>query len=92
MKIAYFTDTYIPEINGVTNTLKKLSEYLDKNGVEYIVFAPAYNKAVQIDGKIETIENNQNDSKNIYRYKGFNPVISPESCLAFPNTKEIFNR
>jgi hypothetical protein len=29
MKIAYFTDTYSPEINGVTNTLSRLGVYLD---------------------------------------------------------------
>ena len=33
MKIAYFTDTYIPEVNGVANTLVKLSGYLEQKGI-----------------------------------------------------------
>jgi len=80
MKIAYFTDTYIPEINGVTNTLKKLSEYLDGKAIEYAFFAPGYDDKMIVE------------EKNIYRYKGFRTNISPESCLAFPNTKEIFTQ
>lgn len=28
MKVALFTDTYLPQINGVTNTLRNLVQYL----------------------------------------------------------------
>lgn len=78
MRIAYFTDTFEPEINGVVNTLTRLNEYLHKKGIEFVVFAPAYN------------EDTVNSNANIHRYRGFSPQISPKSCLAFPRSKDIF--
>jgi len=42
MRIAYFTDTYSPEVNGVTNTLSKLGSYLDERHVRQLVIAPDY--------------------------------------------------
>lgn len=42
MKIAIFTDTFSPQINGVTNTLGKITEYFEENRIEYKVFAPKY--------------------------------------------------
>ncbi|MDR2739694.1 MAG: hypothetical protein LBB68_07675 [Treponema sp.] len=44
MKIAYFTDTFTPELNGVTNTLAKLRPYLDRNNIQYAFFAPDYGR------------------------------------------------
>lgn len=35
MKIALFADTYLPQINGVTNTLNKLIQYYDSMGIQY---------------------------------------------------------
>lgn len=40
MKIAFFTDTYYPQINGVTNSIKLFTEYLRKNGNEVHIFCP----------------------------------------------------
>ena len=31
LRIAYFTDTYYPEMNGVADILSRLHGYLDKN-------------------------------------------------------------
>ena len=42
LRIAYFTDTYYPEINGVANTLSRLHGYLERNQIEHIFFAPEY--------------------------------------------------
>ncbi|MBD8068581.1 glycosyltransferase family 4 protein [Bacillus sp. PS06] len=39
-KIAIFTDTFAPDVNGVARTLKRLTDYLDSKGIEYRVFAP----------------------------------------------------
>lgn len=41
MRLALFTDTYSPEINGVAKTLERWITYLRRKGVECIVFAPA---------------------------------------------------
>lgn len=72
MKIAYFTDTYYPEINGVTNTLNNLTAYLKKTGNKYLVFAPDYD-----DGRRDT-------DKAVMRFRGLRPLIYPNSRLALP--------
>ncbi len=40
MKIAIFTDTFLPQVNGVTKVLCDQIKELKKNGIEVIVFAP----------------------------------------------------
>jgi hypothetical protein len=74
MRIAYFTDTYRPEINGVTNTLRYLTDYLDGQGIEYRVFAPGYGDDAA-------------GEEDVIRFKGRRPFIYPNSCLAFPGTR-----
>lgn len=46
MRIAIFTDTYAPEINGVARTLCRLTEYLGKRNISYQVFAPETKSSV----------------------------------------------
>jgi glycosyltransferase involved in cell wall biosynthesis len=41
IRLALFTDTYYPEINGVAKTLERWIGYLRKQGIECLVFAPA---------------------------------------------------
>ena len=75
MRIALFTDTYLPEVNGVTNTLSKLGNYLDKLNIQQLLIAPDYEK-------------NNLDCCSIYRkvcrFKGISAPISPNSRLAIP--------
>ncbi len=40
MRIAIFTDTFLPQVNGVTNTLKKFGDYLEEQGICYIFITP----------------------------------------------------
>ncbi|MRG87419.1 glycosyltransferase family 4 protein [Salinibacillus xinjiangensis] len=40
MRIAIFSDTYAPEINGVARTLRHYTTYLEKQGIEYRLFVP----------------------------------------------------
>lgn len=40
MRLALFTDTFAPQMNGVSNTLQRLTIYLEQRGIEYLVFAP----------------------------------------------------
>jgi glycosyltransferase involved in cell wall biosynthesis len=44
MRIALFTDTYKPQINGVSNTVERMVEYFNNHGVEYQLFLPKYGK------------------------------------------------
>jgi len=80
MRIAYFTDTYVSEVNGVTNTLSKLGTYLDERHINQLVIAPDY-------------EDNNSGSNSTYRtvcrFKGIVTSISPKSRLAFPSFWEI---
>lgn len=79
MKIAYFTDTFYPEINGVTNTLSYLTNYLKTKGIESMFFAPDYENSKQ-----------EEDESNIFRFRGLKLNIAPESRLAFPTY--LFNK
>lgn len=40
MRVAIFTDTFLPQINGVTNTLRRLGDYLEAHRMEYIFITP----------------------------------------------------
>jgi glycosyltransferase involved in cell wall biosynthesis len=81
MKIAYFTDTFMPEVNGVTNTLSRLGSYLEKERIAHTVFAPGYNRKT---------EGHEGGAKGVHRFRGVKTRLSPESCLAFPGSGEIF--
>jgi len=41
MRIAFFTDTYDPQINGVVKSIKLIAEELKKSGNEVFIFCPA---------------------------------------------------
>ncbi|ADY56268.1 glycosyl transferase group 1 [Syntrophobotulus glycolicus DSM 8271] len=73
MRIAYFTDTYLPQINGVSNTLKRLGEYLAEKEIKHMVFAPQY----------EEIERSQVPSP-VVRFKSISVPFYPECRLSFP--------
>lgn len=50
MKVALFTDTYAPEINGVALTTERLVKYFNDNNIEYKIIAPKINeKAMDTD-------------------------------------------
>jgi phosphatidylinositol alpha 1,6-mannosyltransferase len=40
MRLALFTDTFVPQMNGVALTLGRLTNYLHRRGVEHLVFMP----------------------------------------------------
>jgi glycosyltransferase involved in cell wall biosynthesis len=83
MKIAYFTDTFTPELNGVTNTLSRLQTWLDRKRIPGIFFAPAYTGKPGPAGEAAF-------QSGIHRFPGATTSLSPESCLAFPPCREIF--
>ena len=75
MKIAFFTDTFTPQVNGVAQTFQRFSEYLDKNGVDYRFFVP------------ETEEDLF--STQIKRFTSLPFFLYPECRLALPNPIHI---
>ncbi len=72
MKIAIFTDTFYPDINGVARTLKHFTNYLEKQNISYKVFAP-------------NSDSNEYISTNIRRFKSWSFFLYPECRLALPN-------
>ena len=76
MRIALFTDTYIPDINGVARTYQRLTAYLKNNGVDVKIFAPAGGKDTGVE-------------YNITRFFGWDFFLYPECKLSFPNYFKI---
>ena len=52
MKIAIFTDTFVPDVNGVAVTLKHFTNYLENHGHEYLVFAPKSTKENRFSSQV----------------------------------------
>lgn len=76
MKIAIFTDTFAPDVNGVAKTLKRFTNYLDSKGMEYMVFAP---------------ESTNKDlfTSQVYRFASLPFYLYPECRLALPNMLSV---
>jgi glycosyltransferase involved in cell wall biosynthesis len=72
MRIALFTDTYTPDINGVARTYQRLTAYMRDQGVEIKIFAPAGGKDTGME-------------YNITRFFGLDFFLYPECKLSFPN-------
>ncbi len=75
MRVAVFSDTYLPQINGVTNTLSRLLQYYQENGIEYRLFVPNYDNSMP--------------DHNIERFYSIKFILYPENRIAFPNTLRI---
>ncbi len=73
MKIAIFTDTYIPQINGVVTAIKNLEKYLKKNGDEVYIICPG-SKGV-------------NYSSNVFPLGSAEFKPYPEYCTGIPSLK-----
>lgn len=78
MRIAYFTDTYLPQINGVTNTLDKLKLYLAKKNISHMFFAPEY------PGTENSTE------PNTKRFKSISFPVYPECRLSIPLSSNLY--
>lgn len=82
MKIAYFTDTFLPRVDGVTYTIYEHSRLLAKRGHKVKIYAPAYpekNKNKKINGV--TVE--RYTSIPLPTYKGLR--------ISFPNIYTMYN-
>lgn len=78
MRIAFFTDTFYPQINGVSNTLFYLSRYLQAKNIEHMFFAPDYG-----------FVSDECSNLPVTRFKGFSPIIYPECRIAFVSPEKM---
>lgn len=76
MKIAFFTDTYDPDINGVARTLKRFTDYLKDQDISFKVFAPKTDSSDYV-------------TNHIHRFNSLSFFLYPECRLAFPNLPQI---
>lgn len=77
MKIAIFTDTYKPLVNGVTYSIDMYAHQLMKHGAEVTIYSPSYNgQSVESDFPVKTFY-----SIGIPNYK--------EMRVVFPNIISI---
>ncbi|MEH7352358.1 glycosyltransferase family 1 protein [Neobacillus drentensis] len=76
MRIAIFTDTFYPDINGVARTLKRLTNFLEDQNITFKIFAPDSTSKEYV-------------SSHIHRFKSLSFFLYPECRLAFPNLLEI---
>ncbi|GAE37086.1 glycosyltransferase family 4 protein [Halalkalibacter akibai] len=72
MRIAIFSDTYAPEINGVARTLKRYTDYLDKMKIEYKLFVPESSYQVPAVSHVQ-------------RLTSIPFLLYPECRIALPN-------
>nr|WP_261780050.1 glycosyltransferase family 1 protein [Paenibacillus xylanexedens] len=76
MRLALFTDTYIPETNGVAGTLHRLSNHMNRRGIEHLLFTPMS----VIDGS---------DSASVRAVANIPFFLYPECRIALPNRNSI---
>ncbi|SEN83252.1 glycosyltransferase family 1 protein [Paenibacillus sp. OV219] len=74
MRLALFTDTYAPDVNGVARTLEKWEHFLRKRDIPCLVFAPNPASAAQ-----------RESSPFVERFMSMPFVLYPECRLALPN-------
>jgi len=73
MRVALFTDTYVPEVNGVAKTLGRWAAYLESQGVPCKVFAPTAEERFAAD------------RSSVERLFSVPFLLYPECKFALPN-------
>ncbi|MCX7709164.1 MAG: glycosyltransferase family 1 protein [Clostridia bacterium] len=73
MRIAYFTDTFHPQINGVTNTLDRLETYLKSSNIQHMFFAPSFPRDIKSKNR-----------RNVRRFRSVSFPLYPECRLSIP--------
>jgi glycosyltransferase involved in cell wall biosynthesis len=72
MKLALFSDTFHPQVNGVARTLKRLTGYLEGNNIEYKVIMPSFD------------DHPKSIADQYYAMKSLPLFLYPECRLAIP--------
>ncbi|WP_024653575.1 glycosyltransferase [Borrelia persica] len=79
MKIAIFTDTYLPDKNGVATCVKQIKEGFEQKGHTVYIFCPQY----------QTSNSNDSLEKNIYRCFSIKLNLTVDAKISFPNKAKI---
>lgn len=76
MKVAIFTDTFVPQVNGVARTMGKLAGALSERDIPCLVLSP--------DTGFE-----DNRGYDLYFSQGFKFPVYPECKIALPNFSDL---
>lgn len=79
LRVALFTDTFLPDVNGVAKTLGRWVQYLESQGATCRVFAPQSDNGTGSDYSNSMVE----------RFYSIPFLLYPECKLAIPNPISI---
>ncbi|MDF2959923.1 MAG: group 1 glycosyl transferase [Paenibacillus sp.] len=77
MRVALFTDTFLPDVNGVAKTLGRWVQFLQSRGVECKVFAPHSHTAEEAG------------ASRVERFYSIPFLLYPECRMAIPNPIQV---
>lgn len=79
-RVAIFTDTYYPHINGVSNTIFHYINYLKKEHIPYVLISPLYKSSMK----------DKEMGYDIIRLKAIPFLFYKETMVAIPNKKQTY--
>ena len=77
MNIAIFSDTYLPQINGVVTSIEMFREALEQKGHNVYIFAPLIRSK------------NHQDRPNVFRFASTKFLFQPEYRISLPYSRAI---
>jgi len=88
MKIAFFTDTFLPQINGVVSSLTTIAGALGRKGYKIVIFAPKPARGKEVNWKSENVEIHFLSSVKTFIYHDFRAAvpISPKLLQSIRQT------
>ena len=82
MRIALFTDTYLPEVNGAVTSIDSHTRLLGARGHEILIICPRYRKPVLHVVPHVTIQ----------RYRSFSFISNKDTRIALPTMASVANK
>ncbi|MDO9556113.1 MAG: glycosyltransferase [Coriobacteriia bacterium] len=82
MRIAYFTDCYMPEINGVVTSIESHTRLLAERGHEILIICPKYAESFVDD----------RPGINVARYRSFSFITNKATRVALPSMVSLVQR
>lgn len=76
MNIAYFTDTYKPQVNGVVSSIESFRQALEARGHKVYIFAPKMKGVKELD--------------NVFYFRSIPYFFHKEVRLSWPSSRQLF--
>lgn len=92
MRIGFFTDTYLPQLDGVVVSIRAFREELIRQGHEVYVFAIDTRSKAKEGGMEVNYSQLEVTEDNVYRFKSMRPLFVPGYPLALPISAALFRK